>query len=381
MIQKINYDFNKFKLIYKDLLESGGVAAEKYQEQISYIIWMLMHEGIWNKQDFMITVNDDLISNNKTPIDIADEVIFAFFFKHNVDTKAVYIPEEITINPKTKEIKSIYFEVIVNIEDIKKQEILLTSLIYHELNHCIEDINKIKKNLPSLKDIVSVNVDYKKVIADITDNNMSFPYIIYRLFVDTELNALIAQLYGELTAIKPNRQNISNKIKSTEVFDIFKTASKFYIQYVNTDNISWVSRVKQYFPTKQKLSDNKFKKWFKTQYLQRTKVLWYKLWKAGYYYLDKNESIDYTLCKRKFYNDTLKLYYSLNESLKYKYKNLHTYSTCKFTAYTIDCNHILFESDTKYIPLFNILLKEDFNNYINTLNESQKYKIRITPFT
>lgn len=377
---KLNYDFNKFKLIYNDLLESGGVAAEKYQEQISYIIWTVMHDGVWNNQDFMIQVNDDLISNNKKPIDIADEVIFAFFFKHNGNTQAMYIPEETVINPKTKEIKSVYIEVTVNIEDIKKQEILLTSLIYHELNHCIDDINKIKKNLPSLKDIVSVNVDYQKVVKDITDDNMTFPYIIYRLFVDTELNALIAQLYGELTTIKPNRTNISNKIKSTEVFEIFKTVSTFYMQYVKTDDISWVPKVKQYFPTKQKLSDNKFKKWFKTQYLQRAKVLWYKLWKTGYYYLDKNESFDYTICKRKFYNDTLKLYYSLNESLKSKYKILHTYSTCKFNAYNIEGTQLLFESTAKYIPMFNILTKNDVNNYINTLNESQKYKIKVTPF-
>lgn len=379
-MQKLNYDFNKFKLIYKDLLESGGVAAEKYQEQISYIIWLVMHDGVWNNQDFMIQINDDLVQNDKKPIDIADEVTFAFFFKHNVDTQAMFIPEETVINPKTKEIKSIYLEITVNIEDIKKQEVLLTSLIYHELNHCIDDINKIKKNLPSLKDIVSVNVDYKKVIADITNDNMTFPYIIYRLFVDTELNALIAQLYGELTVVKPNRCNISDKIKNTEVFDIFKIVSTFYMQYVNTESISWVPKVKRYFPTKQKLSDNKFKKWFKTQYLQRAKVLWYKLWKAGYYYLDKNESFDYTLCKRKFYNDTLRLYYSLNESLKSKYRKLHTYKTCTITAYSIDGKQILFESTTKYIPIFNILTKNDVNSYINTLNENQKYKIRTTPF-
>lgn len=284
--------YNEFNLSYQQricaiLMESSGVAMSAFSKEIEYIIFIIFNFFDTNgPQNAMLEINEELRENNMDTIDMINKINIHIFFE-NTDTYGEYLPNETKIINNI-EIDEITIQFVVDILKWQNQKALISSLLYHELNHAIDDINRIKKKLPSLMSILTdptATVDYIKVTKHITNDNMSLPYVIYRLFVDTELNALIAQLYGELQVLQPSQHNYSIVIKQCETYDIYNVCKQFYDNIIcKTDN--WISEAKMYFPKKQNITNNKFKKWFIQQYEERLKTLWYKLWKAGYYYFN-----------------------------------------------------------------------------------------------
>lgn len=80
--------------------------------------------------------------------------------------------------------------------------------LYHELNHKIDALyhkfNSNKETNPN---------GFTDVVCD-----MFFKKIVYRLFSNSEINALAASVYGDLLAIDSCPENYQNDIKQTEAY-------------------------------------------------------------------------------------------------------------------------------------------------------------------
>lgn len=287
------FKYNKFNLSKGQrtcamILESNGIAISGYEKEINCII-DIIYEYVkqYGMQTVGFDINDLLVQNGFNTFSHIAKILNLNVFFDNDDTQASYIDSYTKYQNRV--INEMTIQLILNKTKFQSQQLLISQLLFHEFNHAYEDSQRIKNGEKTLFEILhdgEKSIDYDKIINDITDDNMSIPYILYRLFVATELNALPAQLYGELQIIKPNIETFTLQVKQTQTYDIYQTCKNYYDEYIKNVNIL-PNNIRKYFPKKNKLSDSQFLKWFKIQYKSRLQKLWYKLWKAGYYYFNK----------------------------------------------------------------------------------------------
>lgn len=118
--------------------------------------------------------------------------------------------------------------------------------------------------------------------------------IIYRLFSTTELNALAAGVYGDLSGIQSNRDNFSNDIKTTQAWYVY--------QYIR-DRLPAIEymKPKAYGEIRKRLmntamsfggkniSDEDYKRRFITVTKERLKDLYKRIGRVASYYYDVTE--------------------------------------------------------------------------------------------
>ena len=98
-------------------------------------------------------------------------------------------------------------------------EATILNTLYHELNHFYEAWKELTKTgsmslyaCQATKGAVRVNIfDDEKL-------NFWLTTICYRLFTETEFNALISGVYGNLEGINSERENFSEDIKKTQAY-------------------------------------------------------------------------------------------------------------------------------------------------------------------
>lgn len=103
---------------------------------------------------------------------------------------------------------------------------ILNSL-YHELNHFYEAWKELTKTgsmglyaRQATKGAVEVNIFNDKKI------NYWLTTICYRLFAETEFNALVSSVYGDLDGINSKRENFSEDIKKTQAYYNYEDMKK-----------------------------------------------------------------------------------------------------------------------------------------------------------
>lgn len=119
-----------------------------------------------------------------------------------------------------------YSKAVINIKGysyygILYQNTILNSL-YHELNHLYEAY----KELMSTKTMSLYAKGIKKSNINIdwfndNDLNNSLQLIFYRLYSETEMNAMIASVFGDLHGINSERENFSKDIKRTQAYKVY----------------------------------------------------------------------------------------------------------------------------------------------------------------
>lgn len=67
------------------------------------------------------------------------------------------------------------------------------------------------------------------------------------MFSETEFNALIASVYGDLEGINSKRENFANDIKNTQAYDIYLTISKNYKLLYKKINEENITKIKELF--------------------------------------------------------------------------------------------------------------------------------------
>lgn len=90
--------------------------------------------------------------------------------------------------------------------------------IYHEINHAYHAYiiwNRYNHNVRKYQESVS---KYKNIIDLLPDDKKIIKTIIYRLFSETERNAFICNLYGELVAEDIDRYSFGNRLHELETY-------------------------------------------------------------------------------------------------------------------------------------------------------------------
>lgn len=91
--------------------------------------------------------------------------------------------------------------------------------LYHELNHLYDIFLNYQKNGNLNRYRKDVN---RTNISDIHKCKEYWKEVFYRLFSKTELNALIASVYGGLMGIKSQRCNFHNDYKTTLAYKAYR---------------------------------------------------------------------------------------------------------------------------------------------------------------
>ena len=140
---------------------------------------------------------------------------------------------------------------------IYKQNI--QSTLYHELTHAFENYNRLKKYGSNSFDYLS-KTKYSKVAND-SDN--PFSYLNY-ILTQTEINADIASVYGDLERMNSVRSNFSKDIKNTDAYKLYIKAKTVILpNLIKQDEHAWSQYQKEtYFVKSKQMSPNEFKKSF-----------------------------------------------------------------------------------------------------------------------
>lgn len=209
------------------LVEERGVAASKYnnvaKEIVDYCQKLVWNNKLVGKMNFVvpskIAKKIDFVKELYVEITV-DENANGSFSSGGGKTTVKYTNK--IVDGKLKEAKIFIYG--YSYKHVLYTKTILTSL-YHELNHVYDYYQDIVKNqgftnryANSVKkseiDTLGVSLNnYSKELLEI---------IVYRLFSETELNALISSVYGSLQGCDSERKNFRHDIQETQAYFIYR---------------------------------------------------------------------------------------------------------------------------------------------------------------
>lgn len=276
-------EFREQEREYILIVEERSVAAFEFRDaiqQINEFINWLLQEG--RTKSFQIDINN--CGNEDLKIDLAKSVILKIKFA-NSQEEAEYLQDETIISNGTIEKISIW----ILINPFEHNQSLLLQYLYHELNHCKDDIQRRLNGKFSLNDKLNGNfaeIKYQEAYKN-TMNGDRIATLIYQLFVDTELNAFISQLYGELEYYNINRSQFRNYFKNMHTYQVYD-GLRWFVEQLEK-HTGWEEKARYYFNTKFN-STEKFRTWFLNRANERLRVMFKKLCKVASLYYDTKEA-------------------------------------------------------------------------------------------
>ena len=179
--------------------------------------------------------------------------------------------------------------------------------LYHELNHKIDALyhkfNSNKETNPngftdvSRQGFALKNLNKIKFPDEVCD--MFFKKIVYRLFSNSEMNALAASVYGDLLAIDSHPENYQNDIKQTEAYkeyfyikDNFEVLNVLPLEDYKILQKTLVSTILYPSGLTDKDNVNVFKRRFITIVGQRLNKLLHMIGKVASFYYDSKRQND-----------------------------------------------------------------------------------------
>lgn len=264
------------------IVEERSVAAFEFRDsikQINQLIDLFIQER--NFEDFQVDINR--FENYR--IDLATSVILQIQFTDTYPEKAEYIDTYTIV--RNGKVERIVIYLLIN--PIYHNPSLLNQYLYHELNHCKDDIERILKNKPNLGEKTygkNSLVKYKEAYFG-TNQGDPIPYLIYNIFVDTELNAYTAQFYGELEHSCPNREQFHNYFKNSQAYKKYDGMMGIVEKLENSTN--WEQKALSYF-NKKFNSIESFRKWFLNRANNRLNDMYKNLCKVASLYFDTKEA-------------------------------------------------------------------------------------------
>lgn len=117
---------------------------------------------------------------------------------------------------------------------------IVTSL-YHEINHAADNYNRLKKykNANLFDEYEKMDFDTVFRLSQSTDElDKALGTILYRLFVNSEKNALITSVYTDLKSMQSLRSNFVRDITKTKAYIVYEQIKNTYLPKLNklTDN-------------------------------------------------------------------------------------------------------------------------------------------------
>lgn len=276
------------------IVENQSVAAYKFRNEVNKLIDFIYEQKFLSQYNHnlpIINITKQLNINFGMDIDI---FMYVLRRQDGFYGGANYKYKKENNKNQTNKLESVTLFFIFPIQDtadLKTEYIRVRLVIYHELNHCIEKYyrslyNKSRESTyihyNDIMDLLSYNF---KSIEDLNNfckkNNYLYNFnsnlniqdirtlldILITWFEDTELNARIASIYGELEGIQMT-QNLSpfTKFDHNAVFlmsEVFRKQLSDIHTKPNLFNKENVLMLRQFFfnsfDTK---SDNQFYNWF-----------------------------------------------------------------------------------------------------------------------
>ena len=117
----------------------------------------------------------------------------------------------------------------------------------HEINHLYDMWNDAKENEGLIVPRYAATAKRSKAEIGEDENDWAYNLIFYRLFSETELNALVASVYGDLAGMKSVRENFKNDIHSTHAFFVYKQISNVYKKLFSMIDEDTANKIKQIF--------------------------------------------------------------------------------------------------------------------------------------
>ena len=112
---------------------------------------------------------------------------------------------------------------------------IMTSL-YHELNHAADNYSRLKKygNRGLYDEFEKMDVDtvYHLMNSDYPID-ASVGFILYRLFITSERNALITSVYSDLKSMKSLRSNFVRDIRNTKAYKVYNLIKDKHLPILN----------------------------------------------------------------------------------------------------------------------------------------------------
>ena len=301
----------KYEKIYKEtsyineevkkvcrLVEERGVAAYRYRHVVKQIIDFLQN-----------TVKEISPIETFKVIDVPKEYTSQIDFIYNLDITVNLIKHGNDYNSGSGKSAIDYDAKLINgkINDgyIEIEAYYANGLLdkytfertfYHELNHYYDMWQDLLKNN-------NVNRFYNDALKssnfhsiNIFDNQLDkiIGTILYRLFSDTELNATISGVYGELSSLKSKRENFSQDIQKLIAYKLYNDIL-YYIKIVNKLNSEQLTKIKLFLQDNGVIlhgygsSIEAFKKEFIGKIRWRLKNLLRGIGKVASLYYDNNE--------------------------------------------------------------------------------------------
>lgn len=260
------------------IVENRSVAAYIYRNVINYITAFINQRiANGNLKDEGYNINE-----NGTFIDLAKEFVIYFFFR-NEEERADYRDDLTVINNGV--VERVVISVVVN--PIQHNDSLFSQLLFHEINHCKDDVERRLNGYPSLNDVLEgaeAKVKYQEAYANMRNDHIA--YLIYSLFVDTELNAFVSQFYSELESSNTTREQFSEFFKNSYAYKRYD-GFMFIIEQLEEQR-GWEKRAMYYFNTKFK-SVISFRNWFLGKAKYKASKFYNKICKIANLYYDTIE--------------------------------------------------------------------------------------------
>lgn len=178
---------------------------------------------------------------------------------------------------------------------------------FHEINHAYENYKRLL-NYQKNSNLKEKNLYYKlsninyigkvKLLDSSNAYDLAMGEILYRLWTDSERNALITHIYGDLESMKSKRENFSKDLKKSSAYKIYFNLKNNCIPLINSLNDSelW-QKYMQILGLKYNYM-NKDIDAFKRSFIKRSNILlnslFHNIGKAASLYYDQSEGIDLT---------------------------------------------------------------------------------------
>lgn len=123
---------------------------------------------------------------------------------------------------------------------------IITSL-YHEINHAADNYNRLKKygNINLFDEYMDKN--FPDIVKLRNSNNTiesAIGTIVYRLWINSEKNALVTSVYSDLKSMKSLRSNFVRDMQKTKAYQIYKQIKDVFLPEVVNINDSDVDAYK-----------------------------------------------------------------------------------------------------------------------------------------
>lgn len=251
-------EINEVKNKVFKLVEERGVAAFPYKKVINEIFDFIKKQCT-TISDVDGEKNIDIPTELTSKIDFIDNLIITVNIINSTKENTIYNSgsgvTNFRINDKliNKKINWVKIEITCYCYYGFLMERTVYNSLYHELNHCYDAYNDLLKNgyyKRWINQLEKSNIQFNNIFKDKEDNEL-FELILYRLFSETEFNALVSSVYGDLQGLKSIRQNFQHDIQLTQAYYIWKYIGLHYKSLFKKIDENNITKIKNIFNTYQ----------------------------------------------------------------------------------------------------------------------------------